>query len=58
LNSGEIGIVSDPNLGFVARPIIRICFDPEKGNLKKPYDINLARSEFQYKLITKVLEYD
>ncbi len=58
LNSGEIGIVSDPNLGFVARPIIRICFDPEKGNLKKPYDINLARSEYQYKLITKVLEYD
>jgi HD-GYP domain-containing protein (c-di-GMP phosphodiesterase class II) len=58
LNSGEIGIVSDPNLGFIARPVIRICFDPEKGNLKKPYDINLARSECQYKLITKVLEYD
>ena len=58
LNSGEIGIVSDPNLGFVARPIIRVTYDLEKGNLKKPYDINLAKSEYQRKLISKVLEYD
>jgi HD-GYP domain-containing protein (c-di-GMP phosphodiesterase class II) len=58
LNSGEIGIVSDPNLGFVARPVIRVTYDPEKGNLKKPYEINLARSEYQRKLISKVLEYD
>lgn len=58
LNTGEVGIVSDPNLGFVARPVIRICYDPEDGNLKKPYDINLARAEFQGKLISKVLEYD
>jgi HD-GYP domain-containing protein (c-di-GMP phosphodiesterase class II) len=58
LNSGEIGIVSDPNLGFVARPVIRITYDMEHGNLKKPYDLNLAKSEFQRKLISKVLEYD
>jgi HD-GYP domain-containing protein (c-di-GMP phosphodiesterase class II) len=58
LNSGEIGIVSDPNLGFVARPVIRVTYDPEHGNLKKPYDINLAKSEYQRKLISKVLEYD
>jgi HD-GYP domain-containing protein (c-di-GMP phosphodiesterase class II) len=58
MNSGEIGIVSDPNLGFVARPIIRVIYDPEHGNLKKPYEMNLAKSEFQRKLISKVLEYD
>jgi HD-GYP domain-containing protein (c-di-GMP phosphodiesterase class II) len=58
LNSGEIGIVSDPNLGYIARPIIRICYEPEKGNLKKPIDINLAKAEFQHKLVSKVLEYD
>ena len=58
LNSGEVGIVSDPNFGFVARPILRITYDPEHGNLKKPYDMNLAKSEFQRKLISKVLEYD
>jgi HD-GYP domain-containing protein (c-di-GMP phosphodiesterase class II) len=58
LNTGEIGIVSEPNLGFIARPVIRICYDTEKGTLKKPYDINLAKPEFQRKLIIKVLEYE
>jgi HD-GYP domain-containing protein (c-di-GMP phosphodiesterase class II) len=58
LNSGEIGIVSDPNLGYIARPIVRITFELERGNLKKPYDMNLAKSEYQRKLISKVLEYD
>jgi HD-GYP domain-containing protein (c-di-GMP phosphodiesterase class II) len=58
LNSGEIGIVSDPNLGFIARPIVRITFELERGVLKKPYDMNLAKSEYQRKLISKVLEYD
>jgi len=58
LNSGEIGIISDPNLGFIARPVIRITFELERGNLKHPYDMNLAKSEYQRKLISKVLEYD
>jgi HD-GYP domain-containing protein (c-di-GMP phosphodiesterase class II) len=57
LNTGEVCIVSNPNLGFVARPIVRICFDPEQGVVQKPYDINLAKAEFQQKLITKVLDY-
>lgn len=58
LNSGEIGVVSDPNLGFIARPVIRVFYEPERGNLKKPFDMNLAKAEFQHKLVSKVLEYD
>lgn len=58
LNTGEIAVVSNPNLGFVARPIVRICYQPEKGYLEDPYDIDLAKSEFQSRLITKILEYD
>jgi HD-GYP domain-containing protein (c-di-GMP phosphodiesterase class II) len=58
LNSGEIAIVSDPNLGFIARPTVRICWEPEKGRLAKPYDMDLRLSKFQHKLISKVLEYD
>ncbi len=58
LNSGEIGFIVDPNLGFIARPVVRVCYEPEKGYLKKPYDLDLKKSEFQRKLITKVLEYD
>ncbi len=58
LNTGQMGIVIDPNLGFVARPYIRIYYEAERGNLKKPYDINLAKAEYQHMLISKVLEYD
>lgn len=58
LNTGETGIISNPNRGFVARPIVRICYTEEKGSVDEPYDIDLALSEYQRKLITKVLEYD
>jgi hypothetical protein len=57
LNTGEVCIVSNPNLGFVARPVVRICYNTEEGVIKEPYDINLAKAEFQRKLITKVLDY-
>lgn len=58
LNTGEIGIVSNPKLGFVARPIVRICSRPNEGELQKPVDMDLSKAEFQRMLITKVLEYD
>ena len=58
LNSGEIAIVSNPNLGFIARPMVRVCWDPEKGRLTRPYDLDLKQSELQRKLIVKVMEYD
>ncbi len=54
LSSGEIGIVSNPNIGHIARPIIRVC--AENGeNLKEPYDLDLSRAECMSKLITEVL---
>ena len=58
LNTGEKGIISNPNRGFVARPIVRICYTAEEGVLEAPYDIDLALSQYQRKLIIKVLEYD
>ncbi len=36
----------------------KIASEPEHGDLQKPYDINLAKSDFHRKLISKVLEYD
>jgi HD-GYP domain-containing protein (c-di-GMP phosphodiesterase class II) len=58
LNTGDTGIVSDAKLGFVARPIVRICYRPVKGLLTKPIDIDLSHVTYQRLLITKVLEYD
>jgi HD-GYP domain-containing protein (c-di-GMP phosphodiesterase class II) len=58
MNTGDTGIVCDPKLGFVARPIVRICYRPIKGLLKQPIDVDLSHVTYQRMLITKVLEYD
>lgn len=58
LNTGEIGIVSDAKLGFVGRPIVRICIDADAVPVKKPYDIDLSKADFQRKLIVEILDYD
>jgi HD-GYP domain-containing protein (c-di-GMP phosphodiesterase class II) len=58
MNNGDIGIVTNPKLGFVSRPSVRICSKANKGLLKRPYDVDLSKAEHQTMLITKVLEYD
>jgi HD-GYP domain-containing protein (c-di-GMP phosphodiesterase class II) len=58
LNTGEIAIVSDPKLGFVGRPIVRICYDSAGKPVKNPHDIDLSKAEFQRMLITQILDYD
>jgi len=58
MNTGDTGIVCNAKLGFIARPIVRICYRPVKGLLSQPIDIDLSRSAYQRMLVTKVLEYD
>ena len=54
LSTGEVGIVSDPNIGHIARPIVRICVENGVA-LKKPFDLDLSSRECMDKLITQVL---
>ena len=58
LSTGDTGIVADPKMGFIARPVIRIFYRPSKGVLRNPFDIDLSKPDFQRLLITQVLEYD
>ena len=54
LSTGEVGIVSNPNAGHIARPVVRICY--EDGNaVQEPYDLNLSERECMTKLIVEVL---
>ena len=54
LSTGETGIVSNPNAGHIARPIVRICF--ENGEpVREPYDLDLSDPRCMSKLIVKVL---
>ncbi len=54
LSTGEIGIISDPNAGHIARPIVRICFE-NGAALDDPYDLDLSNEETMNKIITEVL---
>ncbi|MCL0058404.1 HD domain-containing protein [Dehalococcoidia bacterium] len=56
LNTGEIGIVVDANLGHVGRPVVRIVKDVKGNDMKPPLDMDLSKPEYQYKLITELLE--
>jgi HD-GYP domain-containing protein (c-di-GMP phosphodiesterase class II) len=54
LSTGETGIISNPNLGHIARPIVRICFDRGRP-VEKPYDLDLSDRTSMNKLIVEVL---
>ncbi len=54
LSTGEIGIISDPNAGHIARPIVRICFE-NGAALDTPYDLDLSGENTMNKIITEVL---
>ncbi len=58
LNSGEVGIVSNANLGAIGRPVVRICYDKDFEAVEKPYDIDLSRADNRDLIITQVLGYD
>ena len=57
LNSGEKGIVTDTNVGYIGRPVVRICYDRNGGVVQKPYDIDLTRQDQQNKMIVDILDY-
>jgi HD-GYP domain-containing protein (c-di-GMP phosphodiesterase class II) len=57
LNTGELGIITDAKPGLIGRPNIRICYDKDYKQLTNPYDIDLAESQYQSKLVSEVVDY-
>lgn len=57
INTGEVGIVVDSNLGLVGRPKVRICYDKSGQQLKNPCELDLAEDEHANKLVTSAVEY-
>lgn len=53
LNSGEGGVVSAPNAGHVARPVVRVL-TVNGIPVRHPYDIDLSDPELQHKIIVEV----
>jgi HD-GYP domain-containing protein (c-di-GMP phosphodiesterase class II) len=54
LDTGEVGIVSDPNIGHIARPVVRVCVVNGRP-LQEPYDLDLSAVENMNKLIAEVI---
>jgi HD-GYP domain-containing protein (c-di-GMP phosphodiesterase class II) len=54
LSTGEVAIVSNPNLGHIARPIVRICSQDGRP-VAKPFDVDLCKREHMDQIITEVL---
>jgi HD-GYP domain-containing protein (c-di-GMP phosphodiesterase class II) len=57
LNTKEIGIVSNANLGFIGRPTVRVIYDENQGRVNKPYDLDLSKIDYQHKLIIEIMDY-
>ena len=57
LNTGEVCIVSDANIGHIGRPTVRVCYDELQNPVKEPYDLDLSDPEYQDRLVEHVLEY-
>jgi HD-GYP domain-containing protein (c-di-GMP phosphodiesterase class II) len=57
LNNGEIGIVTDPNIGYIGRPNVRICYRRDMSEVQKPFNVDLSKPENQHLTIAEILDY-
>ncbi len=57
LNTGEIGIVTDSNLGYIGRTKVRVCYGRDNVEVPKPYDLDLSMPANQNLTIAQILDY-
>lgn len=56
LSSGEIGIVTDSNIGYIGRTKVRVCYGRD-GIEVKPRNLDLSKPENQNVTIVELLNY-
>ncbi len=57
LNTGEMGIIINANIGHIGRPSVRICYDENGRELSETNDMDLSEAKCQNILIVQVLDY-
>ncbi|OGO07077.1 MAG: hypothetical protein A2Y61_02365 [Chloroflexi bacterium RBG_13_60_13] len=57
LNTGEMGIVVDANVGLVGRPVVRVCCWSDSSEVETPFDLDLSDDEYENVLVTRAFEY-
>jgi HD-GYP domain-containing protein (c-di-GMP phosphodiesterase class II) len=57
LNTGEIGVVTDSNIGYIGRTKVRICYGRDNVEVLNPYDLDMSKPENQNLTIAQILDY-
>jgi HD-GYP domain-containing protein (c-di-GMP phosphodiesterase class II) len=57
LNNGEIGVVTDSNIGYIGRTNVRIFYSRDMLEVPKPYNVDLSKPENQHLTIAETLGY-
>jgi HD-GYP domain-containing protein (c-di-GMP phosphodiesterase class II) len=57
LNNGEIGVVTDSNIGYIGRTTVRIFYTRDMLEVPKPYNVDLSKPENQHLTISEILGY-
>lgn len=57
LNTGEVGVVTDSNIGYIGRTKVRVCYGKDNVELLKPYDVDMSKPENQNLTIAKILDF-
>jgi HD-GYP domain-containing protein (c-di-GMP phosphodiesterase class II) len=57
LNNGEIGVVTDSNIGYIGRTNVRIFYSRDMLEVLKPYNVDLSKPENQHLTIAEILGY-
>jgi len=55
LDTGESGVVTDPNTGYIGRPTLRILYDGNGNEKRKTEEINLTQASYQNKMVVEIL---
>ncbi len=57
LSTGEVGIVSNANVGHIGRPVVRICKDASGFTVAEPFDLDMSEPEHQARIVAQVMDY-
>ena len=56
LSTGESGVISDPNYGYIGRPVVRIFYDRHMAPVDSPYELDLSLAHHQDRLVAQLME--
>jgi len=57
LSTGEIGVVVRTNVGLVARPVVRVCWEGDGRQLSQPYEADMSAPPYLDLMIAEAMDH-